>query len=268
MSKFNRGCIVFYASVEDIQDLRRSLTNLEFHFLWRYTYPVIIFHKSLSESDKGQIVAGLDPKVVAPQFFVVTEDKQTFFMHKIFEHDALSPYAYFMAMDPKTNLVASLTYDPFKFMEENNFLLAYHRSKAPDSLTTSLDAPASAELWTTATAAQERLGSPYKDRKLTPKLFGLSLSHWTMGSLTFFRSSECLKFLKELPATTSINHAYPLAVSLFEDSPWLKVADMSSLMMNWKSKLPIPFSQTAWSSKEQAVWPTWPFKYSNRNPPC
>jgi len=101
---------------------------------------------------------------------------------------------------------------------------------------------------------------------LTPTNFKYSLQHFVMGSLDFFRSKEYVDLAKENSKAHS-SHLFPLAISLLEDSPWRKIGDLSSLMMNWGVEDANPFYQKSWWGPQEQT-PIWPFKFVNKAPPC
>jgi len=84
--------------------------------------------------------------------------------------------------------------------------------------------------------------------------------------MEFFKSQEYLKFAKSIPDGHS-SHIYPLAISIFVDSPWKRIADMSPLMMNWVTENNIPFNQNSWLEPYKPT-PNWPHKYVNHDIPC
>jgi len=151
-------------------------------------------------------------------------------------------------------------------MEDNKFLLGFHRLKAPESVAGTLDPFTNDDLWTKVKAIVEKMGSPYNSRTMTPTNFKYSLQHFMLGSFDFFRSQNYINLAKQVPDAHS-SHFFPLAISVLEDFNWRKVGDLSSLMMNWGVEDAIPFYQRAWWGPKEHT-PMWPNKLSNRPPPC
>jgi len=266
MVHFKRGCIVYYVNNEDMEFIRRSLINLEFHFLWQFSYPVFIFTNDITEDQKNLITSTVDSRITKITIVNTDADRKSFNTYKMFEQKELQEYGYFLRMDPRTNFVATLHWDPFRFMEDNKFLLAFHRLKAPEHVALALDPVPNDDLWNKVTDIANEMGLPYSERDLTPTNFKYSLQHFMMGSMDFFKSKQYLDLAKEVPEAHS-SHLFPLAISLLEDSTWRKIGDLSSLMMNWGVVDAIPFYQRSWWGPQEHT-PIWPFKFTNKSPPC
>jgi len=104
-------------------------------------------------------------------------------------------------------------------------------------------------------------------RQLTPVGFKYCLQHFVMGSMNFFRKPEYVKFAKTLPQKSHSSYVMPLGISLLEPTPWRRVGDMSTLMMNWDGDKSIPFFQNSWWGPQEST-PPWPYKYNNKAPSC
>jgi len=177
----------------------------------------------------------------------------------MFENKDLAGFSYFLRMGARTNVVAAIYWDILRFMEDHNFTLAYHRWHSPIE---KLEPSPNDQLWDTVTSNYRSLAS-----KLPPKGFYYSLEYFAVGSFDFFRSEQYLEFAKKLPEDTLTSHAFPIAISLFQDEHWKRIGDLTELMMNWDTTSNNPFFHKAWWYLKQSI-PTWGFKFSNRDPPA
>jgi len=255
---FHRGCVVYYTTTNDIEQLRRSLTNLEWHFLWEFNYPIYIFHSGLSLDQEKYIATAVANQYTKIHFVKVDMSKEVFLLRGMFEQDELAQYGYFLRLDSRTNIIADVHFDLFKFMEDNEFLLTYHRWHSPEPR---LEPPANDQLWELTTKEY-----PTKTKQLPPVNFYFSLQYFALGSFDFFRSEEYKAYVKKLPDTASTSMVFPLAISLFEGQPWKRISDITQLMINWDTKSNDPFYHKAWWNIQEPI-PTWGYKYSNRAPP-
>jgi hypothetical protein len=218
-----------------------------------------VFHKDLTAEDQQYINTAVVSKWTTLQFAKVEMSKDTFLLRGMFEQDVLADYGYFLRLDPRTNIIADVFWDMFRFMEENDFLLAYHRWHSPEPR---LEPTANEQLWQLTTQVY-----PKKANQLPPVNFYYSLQYFVLGSFDFFRSREYLEYTKKLPTTSTTSMVFPLAIGLFEEQPWKKISDVSQLMINWDTSSNDPFYHKAWWNLQEPI-PTWGYKYSNRPPPA
>jgi len=262
---FKRGCFVYFANKGDIPLLRRSLTNLEHHFFRLYQYPVYIFHQDLSDKDYKLISSAVNERYTELKFIKIDSSitRTGFYLKNMFEQDSLMEYGFFIRMDPGTMLLADLFWDPFKLMEQQRFVFAYHRWHSP---MTALEPIPDDNLWKITEEVGKEMGSPFNKRILPPLGFSYSLHYFVVGNFNFFRKNEYKVLASKMPDTSSTSQVWPLAVALLDDEPWRMIGDMTNINMNWATSDPTPFAAPSWW--EQTPIPTWPYRYSNRNPPC
>jgi len=257
-----RGCVVYFATKKDINNLKRSLTNWGYHFFRLYQYPVYIFHSELSRNDTESIRRS----VYTELNFIEVDSKwsRNSFMVKYFtESDPLGNYDYYMFLDPGTNLLADLHWDPFLMMAQYKFSFSFHRWHSPIA---NLEPTNNPTLWNKVFSIAGRIES-FKNRRLPPENFYYSLAHFTIVNAEFLKNPNYKKLVSQLSDKDHIGHVWPLVLSVLDDSPWKKVADMTVLSMNWNTSLDAPFAFPSWW-QDQTPFPPWPHKYSNRNPPC
>jgi hypothetical protein len=257
-----RGCIIYYIDYGEVGATRRSLANLEFHFLRFHSYPIYIFYREggLSADDEMLLVKAVNPD--REIFFFKTKVQRLEFNLKElytvleFRH---KEYGYFMLIHPFTNILADIHWDPFVYMEHSQFTFAFHRLN-PVPLEPVSEHP---QLWD---LAQPFLANATKKSKLPPVNFGYALYYLVMGKFSFFQAPEYQAFAAAMPVKQAkINHVFPLAVSLFGDEPWKRVGDISWIQLNFGSSSSVPIHHRSWW--EQSTPPTFPFRYSNKSPP-
>jgi len=106
-----KGCVVYYATSGDISPLRQSIANVEYHFLKYYSYPVYIFHRNFTEQEMESV----NNASQSTQLRWISTDatKNEFYLKSLYDVPDLSPYGYFLLLDPRTNILADIHFDIF-----------------------------------------------------------------------------------------------------------------------------------------------------------
>ena len=250
-----KAVIVYLSRTQDIPVLLRSLSLLCKNLSVIHKYPIVIFHDDINKINQanirlrvhqnvgfipnirfeeirfqhpGSLDANMfDSAVPLTQFGMGYRHMCRFFSGEFYSHPAMTSYQYYWRLDSDSYLLSKIDFDPFEYMEKNQYQYAFMAEEDKDNPIAAID------FWkhTKQFLVSNNIKSDVLEKRLVDGEWDYSLyyNNFQIGNFDFWRSDKYQNFYQHMDKTNNFyykrwgDHIMQwMAVKMFlpEDAVW------------------------------------------------